>query len=104
MVAKAIPRNFLVRPFLYSFCAAWGLKERKTSLLPNNANFTSLFCADSNEQNGWRDNGFFRVEEINDEDVYEIAVGMANRIAVFVSKQDISVCPCRPSKIKDNAQ
>ena len=59
----------------------------------------SSFCADSSEQYCRPDNiSIFAVEEINDEDLSERMVKVANDIGVTVSKQDISVCHRPPSR------
>ena len=82
----------------YGFRAASGFGECKTSPPSNNSVLTSLFCADSNEQYDRRDNiRIFGLEEINDEDVYESVVEMANNIGVTISKQYISVSHHLPS-------
>ena len=58
------------RPFLCGFCAASGFEEGKTSPPSKNADTTSLFSGDSNEQHGRRDNiHIFGVEENIVEDV-----------------------------------
>ena len=75
-----------------------GLKRCKTSPRSTNANFTSLFWADSIEQYGRRDNiRFFGVEENTDGDEYDRLVEVTNDIGVTISKQDISVCHRLPS-------
>ena len=96
---KRIPKNFMDRPFLCGFCAASGFEECKTSPTSNNADIASLLCADSNEQYRRRDNiRILGVDEINDEDVYERVVEMANDNGVSISKQKISVCHRLPSR------
>ena len=64
----------------------------------NNAVITTLFCTDSNEQIGRRENiRKFWVEDINDEDVHDGVEEVANDIGKTISKQNISVCHSPPS-------
>ena len=73
--------NFMDRPFSCGFYSASGFKEYKKSPPSNNADITSSFCADSNEQYGRRDNVCIAgVEEIIGVDVYERVVEVANDI------------------------
>ena len=75
---KQIPRKFMDCTFLCGFCAASVFEECKTSPSSNNADITSLFCADLNERYGRRDNiRIFGVEENYDEDVKERVVDAA---------------------------
>ena len=70
---------------------ACGFEQYETSPTSNNADLMSLFCKDSDEQFGRRDNiRSFGVEEFN-EDVNERVIEVAKDIGVTISKQDISV-------------
>ena len=96
---KRLPRNFIDCPFLRSFCAASGCEECKKSQPSNGADIKSLFCADSIEQWGWRNNiRICVVEEINDKDVHGRVAEAANEIRVTKSKQDIRVFHRLPSR------
>ena len=65
-LSKRIRRVFMNLPFVCGFCAASGLEECKTFPPSNYTDFASLFCADSNEQYGRRDNiRICGVREIN---------------------------------------
>ena len=68
---KRIARKFKDRPFFGRFRNASGFEVCKTSPPAQNVGFTRKSFADSNEQNGRRDNiRNFVVEEIKDEDVF----------------------------------
>ena len=98
-LTKRITRNLMDYPFLCSFSAALVFQDCKTSPPSYDAGITNLFCAGSNEQCSWRDKiSTLGVEENNDEDVFERVVKVVNYIGVTISKQDISVCPRRPSR------
>ena len=96
---ERIPKKFMDRPCLFDFCVVPGFEACNTSPASNNANITSSFSADSNENYARRDNiRIFGVEEINNEDVFGSVVGKASDLGVTISKQDISVCHCLPPR------
>ena len=90
---------FTDHPFPCGFCAASGLEKCITTPSSINADTTSLFYAGSNEQYGRRYNiHLFGVEDFDDEDVYARVVKLANDIGVTISKQNLSMCHCLPSR------
>ena len=98
IVAKARTK-FHGLPLFMWFVHCIKVEECKTSPPSNKSDFTSLFSADSNERYGRRDNiRIDGVEVINEGDVYERLVELANYNGVTISKQDISVCHRLPSK------
>ena len=98
-------RNFMDRHFFMWFCVASGIEKCKTLPPSDNADITSLFCADSNEQFGRRDNiRISGVEKFNDGVVFERVLEVASDIGVTISEQDISLCHHLPSETQDHAQ
>ena len=73
LLPNCIPKNFMGSLFSFGFCAALACKTSPTS---NNADITSLFCADSNGQYGRRNIRIFRgrgdVDDL-DERVVQVA-------------------------------
>ena len=99
MVATAQSEKLHGSPFFMWFCVASGIEKCKTLPPSDNADITSLFCADSNEQFGRRDNiRISGVEKFKDELVYERVLEVASDIGVTISKQDISLCHHLPSR------